>query len=297
MTSSQTDDAARIFAEHRSMLVGVAYRILGSIADAEDAVQDAWLRWAEVDQHDVERPRAYLITIVTRQAINRVRQQQRRRESYIGPWLPEPLPDLQVAGADTAVELADSLSMAMLVILQTLSPAERAAFVLREVFGFGYDEIAGSLDRSPAAVRQLVSRARQHVRADSRERPVSAAEHRQVAEEFLLALRQGSIDRLLPLLDPDAVLISDGGGKRKAALRPIRGARKILRFLSAVLATEEVSGMWPALVTVNGQPAVQFGDTATTDSLGFIEILDGRITELYLIRNPDKLGRIEPHGG
>lgn len=291
MTEAET--AAATFAELRPALVGAAYRILGSVADAEDVVQDAWLRWSDVDHDRIDQPRAYLIKTVSRLALNRIRQQRRRREAYVGPWLPEPLPDLRTAGADADLELAESVSMAMLVILQNLSPAERAAFVLYEVFGFSYPEIAAALDRNEPAARQLVSRARQHVRSREPRRRVDASEHRRVTDEFRHALARGSISELMQLLAPEAVLISDGGGVKKAALRPIHGADKIIRWFLAVMQNPELVGAHLELMIVNGEPAIAVITDRGIDSIGFGRIgADGRIGELYVIRNPEKLSRV-----
>lgn len=291
MNQTQSD-ADRVFAEHRPALIGAAYRILGSYADAEDVVQDCWLRWSDVDRTQVENPRAYLITMATRQAINLVRKQQRRRETYIGPWLPEPLPDLKVAGADAAVEQAESVSMAMLVILQTLSPAERAAFVMREVFGFGYDEIASSLDRTEPAVRKLVSRAKAAIRDRQPKNPVTESEHREVTEQALASMQHGDLDGFVRLLDPGVELISDGGGHKRAALRPITGADKVVRWLFAVLTRPEVAVLRTKLIMINGSLAVVAEDDRGADSVAFLEIDGGKIIRMYLLRNPEKLQRL-----
>ncbi|MGH3359151.1 MAG: RNA polymerase sigma factor SigJ, partial [Nocardioidaceae bacterium] len=224
------------FTEHRRTLVGAAYRVLGSVSDAEDVVQEVWFRWSDVDIAEVREPRAYLLRITTRLALNRLRQQKRRREQYIGPWLPEPLSDVHEVGADAPVELAESVSMAMLVVLESLSPLERAAFVLREVFEVPFAEIAKSLDRSEAAVRQLVHRARTHVDARASRQHIDAETHRSVTLQFLESVQNGSIVAVVRLMSPDVELVSDGGGKRRAALKPIHGGEKILRFIAGVMA-------------------------------------------------------------
>lgn len=279
---------AREFAEHRSVLVGAAYRVVGSVSDAEDVVQEAWLRWAAVDHEDVRNVRAYLIRITTRLALNRLREQKARREQYVGPWLPEPLASDDDPAA--AVEMADSVSMAMLVVLETLSPLERATFVLREVFDLPYDEIADTLGRSEPAVRQLAHRAREHVHARQPRHHVDKARHDELTMRFMQAAGSGDFDQVVALLAPDAVLISDGGGKKKAALRPIQGASKIARWLFAVIA--ENPDFEIRMGTLNGEIAYIAYDGDVPDTVAFLKTSDGLISELYLIRNPDKLTHV-----
>jgi RNA polymerase sigma-70 factor (TIGR02957 family) len=275
------------FVSHRRLLFTVAYEMLGSAADAEDVVQETWLRWAEVDQAEVRDPRAYLVRIVTRQALNRLRTLARRREEYVGQWLPEPL----LTSPDVAedVELAESVSIAMLTVLETLSPAERAVFVLREVFDTPYEEIAATLDKSPAAVRQIAHRAREHVAARRPRVQVGHAEQRAVVERFLAALQGGDVQGLLEVLSPDVVLRADGGGVVAAARHPIDGAEAVARFL-AVFATM-APGARVDTVWLNGAPAarIEFGADVTAVSL-LIE--DGRISRIYAMRNPHKLTRL-----
>lgn len=297
MTDEQTEDQtedqlAAEFAEHRQVLVGAAYRVVGSVSDAEDVVQEAWLRWSRIDHRtmaDIRDPRAYLIRITTRLALNRLREQKARRESYVGPWLPEPLATDDDDPA-AAVELADSVSMAMLVVLETLSPLERATFVLREVFDLPYDEIADTLGRSESAVRQLAHRAREHVHARQPRHHVDKARHDELTMRFMQAAGSGNFDEVVALLAPDAVLVSDGGGKKRAALRPIQGAEKIARWLFAVLA--ENPGFEIRLGTLNGETAYVAYDGDVPDTVAFLKSTDGRITDLYLIRNPDKLEHV-----
>lgn len=279
-----TDDAADLFVALRPLLFTVAYELLGSAADADDVLQDSWLRWAEVDLAQVRDPKAYLVRTVTRQALNRMRTVERRRESYVGPWLPEPL----ITAPDVAddVELAESVSLAMLVVLDTLSPLERAVFVLREVFGFEVAEVAAATDRSPAAVRQLAHRAREHVRA---RRPGSSTgeEAGRVAAAFFAAAATGELKELLELLAPDVVLLSDGGGKKSAALRPITGADKVARFLLGVRPDEaDYAVEWRL---VNGAPAAVIRLHGELDSVVAARVHDGRVTEIFFVRNPDKL--------
>ncbi|WUJ71664.1 RNA polymerase sigma-70 factor [Kribbella soli] len=282
------EQLASEFAEHRSVLVGAAYRVVGSVSDAEDVVQEAWLRWTGVDHDEVRDTRAYLIRITTRLALNRLREQKARREQYVGPWLPEPLATDD--DPEAAVELADSVSMAMLVVLETLSPLERATFVLREVFDLPYDEIADTLGRSETAVRQLAHRAREHVHARQPRHHVDKARHDEVTMRFMQAAGSGDFDQVVALLAPDAVLISDGGGKKKAALRPIHGADKIARWLFAVIA--ENPGFEIRMGTLNGEIAYIAYDGDAPDTVAFLKTEGGLINELYLIRNPDKLEHI-----
>jgi RNA polymerase sigma-70 factor (ECF subfamily) len=288
-----TDDVTR-FEDCRGLLFSVAYRMLGTVTDAEDIVQDAWLRWSAADRSDVEDPKAYLVRIVTNIAIDRLRSAQARRESYVGPWLPEPV----LTSPDVAedVELAESVSLAMLVVLETLSPLERAVFVLREVFGFSHAEVAASLDRSEASVRQVAHRARQHV-TDRRSRfSLDRAEQRRVTEEFLSATVTGDFERLLSLLAPDVVLISDGGGKRTAARRPLVGAEEVARFLVGIgqrpydgVAFEDMS---IEVTDVNGVPGVVIRGGGEVLSAMAAEVADGRVHALHLVANPDKLGAV-----
>jgi len=282
------EQLASEFAAHRSVLVGAAYRVVSSVSDAEDVVQEAWLRWTGVDHDEVRDTRAYLIRITTRLALNRLREQKARREQYVGPWLPEPLATDD--DPEAAVEMADSVSMAMLVVLETLSPLERATFVLREVFDLPYDEIADTLGRSEPAVRQLAHRAREHVQARQPRHHVDKARHDEVTMRFMQAAGSGDFDQVVALLAPDAVLISDGGGKKKAALRPIHGADKIARWLFAVIA--ENPGFEIRMGTLNGEIAYIAYDGEAPDTVAFLKTEDGLINELYLIRNPDKLEHI-----
>lgn len=289
-----SDRHLEVFAEHRRVLVGAAYRILGSLADADDVVQETWLRWSRVDLADVREHRAYLLRITSRLALNRLREQRRRREQYVGPWLPEPVADLSAVGADASVELAESVSMAMLVVLETLSPLERAAFVLREVFEVPFAEIAESLDRTEAAVRQLVHRARAHVRERTPRHTVDPDTHRAVTTQFLESVQSGAIEAVVRLMAPDVELISDGGGKRRAALQPIHGADKILRFLAGVMARPDTPTGDVRITDVNGLPAVVLLADGEVDTVGMVELADGLVRRMYVIRNPDKLTRIVP---
>ncbi|WP_238993440.1 RNA polymerase sigma-70 factor [Nocardioides caldifontis] len=288
MTGDHVEQGTDAFAEHRSLLFTVAYEMLGSAADAEDVVQESWVRWSEVDKARVRDPRAYLVRIVTRQALNHLRTLERRRERYVGPWLPEPL--LTAPDVADDVELADSVSLAMLVVLDTLSPLERAVFLLREVFGFGYDEVAEATGRSTAAVRQLAHRAREHVQA-RRPGTIPAGELEKVTTSFFAAAATGDLQQLMDLLAPDVVLLSDGGGKVKAALNPIRGAEKVARFLLAVTPTGAQAEV--DVLAVNGAPALVVRIDGRIDTVATGVMADGRIAELLVVRNPDKLRRLE----
>jgi RNA polymerase sigma-70 factor (ECF subfamily) len=290
MSDDATDPATQAFVAHRNLLFTVAYEMLGSAADAEDVLQETWLRWAEVDVGQVRDQRAYLVRVTTRQALNRLRTLKRRKETYVGPWLPEPLatsPDL----AEDA-ELAESVSMAMMLVLETLSPTERAVFVLREAFALGYDEIAAAVGKNEAAVRQIAHRARQHVDARRPRRVVPASETRAALESFELALATGDPQRLLDVLAPDVVLMSDGGGLRTAALRPVVGADKVARFLVGIARKNELPVAAEPTI-VNGAPALLVRLAGEVDGVIAVRVEDARITGLYYVCNPEKLNRIE----
>jgi RNA polymerase sigma-70 factor (TIGR02957 family) len=287
---------AEVFEAHRDLMFAVAYRMLGTIADAEDAVQDAWLRWSAAPRADVADPRAYLAKIVTNTALNRLRSARSRREAYIGPWLPEPL--LTEAGPDAAerAELAESVSVAMLVVLESLTPEERAVFVLREVFGFGHAEIGAALGRSAPAVRQLAHRARGHVQARRPRFDVDWNQQREVTDRFLAAAAGGDIEALMTVLAPDVTLLTDGGGKARAALRPITGNRKVARWLVGVVGRPfmgvPVSDMSVAAAEINGSPGtlITAGDRAIAALT--LAVSGGRVTAIQLLANPDKLTAI-----
>ncbi|HEU5472579.1 MAG TPA: RNA polymerase sigma-70 factor [Actinophytocola sp.] len=280
------------FVTHRSLLFTVAYEMLGSAADAEDVVQETWLRWAGIGdarRAEVHEPRAYLVRIVTRQALNRLRTLARQREDYVGEWLPEPL----LTSPDVAddVELAESVSIAMLTVLQTLGPAERAVFVLREVFDVPYEEIAEAVGKSSSAVRQIAHRARQHVAARRPRMAVSRTEQQQVVERFLAALTTGDVQGLLDVLAPDVVLVADGGGLAPAALRPVEGSDRVLALLSRFARVAPRAQV--ATMLINGAVAARIGPAGELfDTAVAFVIEDGRITRLYAIRNPHKLERL-----
>ncbi|MFI6935370.1 RNA polymerase sigma-70 factor [Streptomyces sp. NPDC050287] len=285
----RTDPATEAFVAHRNLLFTVAYEMLGSAADAEDVLQETWLRWAGVDLGTVRDQRAYLVRITTRQALTRLRTLGRRKESYVGPWLPEPL--LTAPDVAEDIELADSVSMAVLLVLETLTPTERAVFVLREVFDLGYEEIAGAVDKSPAAVRQIAHRARAHVAARRPRGIVSPAETRAALDAFQRATETGDLQGLLDILAPDVVFMGDGGGVKQAVPRPVVGADKVGRLLAAGLG--RLAAMGPMRTAqVNGYPALVLRLDDEIDTVVAVRIDDGLITGLYAVRNPEKLSRM-----
>ena len=273
------------FVTHRSLLFTVAYEMLGSAVDAEDVVQETWLRWADVDQEEVRDPRAYMVRMVTRQALNRLRTLARRREDYVGEWLPEPVltsPDI----ADDVV-LAESVSMAMLTVLETLEPTGRAVFVLREVFEMSYDEIAEAVGKTPAAVRQIAHRAREHVAARRPRVQVSLSEQQAAVERFLAALDSGDIQSLLDVLAPDVVMAADGGGRVAAIREPAHGAERVATLLSGFARVSP--GAEVRMVWVNGAPAMRIDLDGELDTVMSLTFEDGRISRIYAMRNPEKL--------
>ncbi|MEU1183662.1 RNA polymerase sigma-70 factor [Streptomyces sp. NPDC005820] len=278
------------FVAHRSLLFTVAYEMLGSAADAEDVVQESWLRWADVDHSQVRDPRAYLVRVVTRQALNRLRSLSRSREEYVGEWLPEPL----LTSPDVAedVELAESVSIAMLTVLETLGPTERAVFVLREVFEMPYGEIAGAVGKPATTVRQIARRAREHVAARRPRVQVSRSEQQAVVEQFLASLRTGQLQELMEVMAPDVVLIADGGGLAAAALAPIHGVELVAKVLARANRVE-AAALDATAVWLNGAPAGRIeidGELATALSL---VVENGQVTRVYLVRNPQKLTRLD----
>ena len=279
------DGATEAFVAHRNLLYTVAYEMLGSAADAEDVLQETWLRWTGVDLATVRDQRAYLVRITTRQALSRLRTLRRRKESYVGPWLPEPL--LTAPDVADDVELADSVSMAMLLVLETLSPTERAVFVLRDVFDLEYDEIAEAVGKTQAAVRQIAHRARAHVAARRPREVVSTADTRSAIDAFRRAIETGELQRLLDILAPDVVLLTDGGGVVQAALAPIVGAGVVTEVLGRLAA---VASLEPA--DVNGHPALIVRIDGRIDNVIAVRVEGGLITGLYAVRNPEKLSHL-----
>ena len=281
-----TDDP---FVTHRSLLFTVAYEMLGSAADAEDVLQEAWLRWADVDQAEVRNPRAYLIRVVTRQALNQMRTMSRRREDYVGEWLPEPLltsPDI----ADD-VELAESVSMAMLTVLETLGPAERAVFVLREVFDVPYEEIADAVDKSASTVRQIAHRARDHVAARRPRVQVSRSEQQEVVERLLVALRTGEVQELMEVMAPDVVMIADTGGLAQAFRMPIHGPDSVAKLLAR--AAHAPVKLDASIVWLNGAPAARIDLDGELGAAVSLIMENGQVTRIHITRNPHKLARLD----
>jgi len=276
------------FVTHRGLLFTVAYEMLGSAADAEDVLQESWLRWADVDQSRVSDARAYLIRVVTRQALNQMRTLARRREEYVGEWLPEPL----LTSPDVAedVELAESVSIAMLTVLETLGPTERAVFVLREVFEMPYGEIAEAIGKSASAVRQIALRAREHVAARRPRVHVSRSEQQAVVERFLVALRTGRLQELMEVMAPDVVLIADGGGLVAAARAPIHGAERVAKLLAR--ADRVLGGFDATAVWLNGAPAGRIEIDGQLAAVSLV-VENGRVTRIYAVANPRKLTRLD----
>jgi RNA polymerase sigma-70 factor (TIGR02957 family) len=287
---------ADAFMAHRELMFSMAYRMLGTVADAEDAVQDAWLRWSAAPRDDVADPRAYLARTVSNIALNRLRSAQARREAYVGPWLPELLLTQTNDDVTERTELAESVSVAMLVVLESLTPEERAVFVLREVFDFGYPEIAAALGRSEPAVRQIAHRARGHVQARRPRFQVDQDRQRAVTARFLAAAVGGDIGGLLEVLAPDVTLTTDGGGRVRAALRPIRGAAKVARALAG-FAGRPYDGLTLSEMTIeqaeiNGEPGALIIGGGRVIAAGTLTVVDGRIAAIQVVANPEKLDAI-----
>ncbi|SFY48642.1 RNA polymerase sigma-70 factor [Streptomyces sp. F-1] len=274
------------FVAHRRLLFTVAYEMLGSAADAEDVLQESWLRWAGTDHARVRDPRSYLVRTVTRQALNRLRTLSRSREEYVGEWLPEPL--LTTPDVAEDVELAESVSLAMLTVLETLAPLERAVFVLREVFDVPYAEIAEAVGKSPAAVRQIAHRARAHVAARQPWVRVSRSEQQAVLERFLAALHTGRVQDLLEVMAPDVVFVADGGGLAAAARAPVHGAERVATLLAGV----DRSASRTTTVWLNGAPAARIDTDGRLAALSLV-VADGRVTRVYAVANPHKLTRLD----
>jgi RNA polymerase sigma-70 factor (ECF subfamily) len=285
------DTALALFQQHRPVLFGIAYRMLGSAADAEDILQDAWLSWSRVDLAVVAEPRAYLARTVTNLSLNRLSSAAVQREAYVGPWLPEPL--VTAPDASGQAEQAEAVSLAMLVVLESLSPLERAVFILKEVFGFAYADIAGMLDRTEASVRQVGHRARSSVQARRPRYEAPAELRRRATEEFLAACLGGDLNRVMEMLAPDVTLWSDGGGKIRAALRPILGPDKVARWIVGILTVRPIPDMTAEFVNVNGDPGLLVLSAGVPDSVFCVELDEtGGIAGLRIIRNPDKLGHV-----
>ena len=284
-----------IFDQLRPRLFGIAYRMLGVAADAEDVVQDAWLRWRETEVSELRSAEAWLVTIVTRLAIDRLRSVKTERESYIGTWLAEPLVADSPMPPDLALEMADDMSMALLAVLERLTAEERAAFLLREVFDTDYADVAATLGKNEAACRQLVHRAKTRVRETRPRFAVPRSEHLRLIEQFAAAARRGDIHEISALFTDDAVLISDGGGKVSSFLKGIRGARRLAQLYFAVARRSLIGSSGPIrleIVDVNGTPGILRFIGGKLESVQTFDIEDGRISAVYAQRNPDKLANI-----
>lgn len=292
MTHPSPEPDQQVFNQHRNLLFSVAYRVLGTAADAEDTVQDAWIKWSAANRSQVADSKAYLTRIVSNLALARLRSTRHKRETYVGPWLPEPI--LTIGDTAETVADAESVSMALLVVLETLSPLERAVFVLKEVFGFSHAEIAEAVERSEAAVRQAAHRAREHVRARRPRFTADRARQREVTDRFFAAATGGDVNALMELLSPDVTLWTDGGGKVRQALLPVVGAATVANWFAAI-GTVTYQGIEPAdmkaeLVEINGGPGVVFsGPDRVIATVTFDFDSDGRITTIHNVANPDKL--------
>ncbi|ADG77040.1 RNA polymerase, sigma-24 subunit, ECF subfamily OS=Tsukamurella paurometabola (strain ATCC 8368 /DSM / CCUG 35730 / CIP 100753 / JCM 10117 / KCTC 9821/ NBRC 16120 / NCIMB 702349 / NCTC 13040) OX=521096 GN=Tpau_0399 PE=3 SV=1 [Tsukamurella paurometabola] len=282
--------AAEVFTEYRPLLFSIGYEILGSVADTEDVLQESYLRWSDVDLAVVENPRAYLARIVTRQALNALRGAARRREQYVGPWLPEPLETPSGDAPTEHVLTGEAVTTAMLLVLESLTPTERAVFVLREVFGFGYPEIAEAVGKSEATVRQTAHRARGHVQARRPRTVVDPAVAQGAAERFLTAAATGDVQALMDVLAPDAVYLGDGGGVVSAARRPVHGADKVARMLIGLFRKGAAMGeMGLRFAVYNGMPAMVVSFDGVVDQVTCIEVDGAIVTGVYCVRNPAKL--------
>lgn len=290
MTGAPGDEHAERFTALRPLLFTIAYEILGSATESDDVLQESYLRWADVDLSTVADTKAYLAQLVTRQALNTLRAQSRRREDYVGPWLPEPL--LTEADPSADVVLAESVSMAMLVVLETLSPDERAVFVLREVFGFGHDEIAATLGKSTAAVRQMAHRAREHVQSRRRRfEPVDPKLSSEITLRFFTAAATGDLDGLMAMLSPDVVWTADSDGKVSAARRPVEGADRVARLILGFIRLAGDQGRVEQAI-YNSAPAMVLYLGDHLEGVVTFEVVDGRITNFYAMRNPEKLAGV-----
>lgn len=291
-----TQQSLPLFEEHRQLLFGIAYRMLGTVMDAQDMVQDTYVRWQKAGPEEIRSPRAWLTTTITRLCINHLQLARVQRETYVGSWLPEPLVDERAPDPAEATQLADSLSLAFLVLLETLTPAERAVFILREGFGYEFSEIAAVVEKSEANCRQILARARKHVEERRPRFDASPAETEKLVRPFIAAVRKGDLDALLAAMAEDVVLVSDGGGKAHPPVPPMHGAEMIARMLinvsrknAAETATEDLR-----LVSINGLPGfVSFvgGRPRRVVAFGFKQ---GRVHAIFVVTNPDKLRHVSP---
>jgi RNA polymerase sigma-70 factor (ECF subfamily) len=293
MSTSEGNARAAIFEAHRRHLMGLAYRMLGSLAEAEDAVQEAYLRWHRAEAARIDHPRAFLSKVVTRLCLDHLKSARVRRESYVGPWLPEPVLDTAAFDAESASEYAQDLSVALMLTLERLSPLERAAFLLHDVFDMPFDEIAEALGRDATACRQLAARARTHVRAALPRFTPSPDEGARLADAFRRAVRSGDLGAMTQLLAADAVLLTDGGGKRIAALNPIHGADKIARFFAGIVGkTPELDAWRHKPARINDLPGFLYAEPDGALQTAAFDIRDGRIAAIYIVLNPEKLARV-----
>lgn len=276
-----------VFERHRARLFGVAYRMLGLRADAEDVIQDAWLRWRQTDAASIGVPEAWLVTVVTRLCLDRMRSARRQREDYVGPWLPEPILTDALPSPELRLELADEVSMAFLALLERLGPDQRAAFLLKDVFDFDYPDIADILGKSEGAMRQLVHRARKELRAGRPRFVVGETARVRLLEKFMAAASTGDREAVMALLAEDAEYISDGGGKAVAALRILRGPERIARLFHAI--ARSFPGITRHLVTINGETGIVSFEGRALHSVLCFRVEGDRIAGIYTIRNPEKL--------
>ena len=277
-----------VFSEYRPLLFSIAYRMLGTVMEAEDILQEGYLRWQQVTPEEIDSPKSYLSAIVTRLCIDRLRSAQIRREEYIGPWLPEPLITTPLASPDETVELSESLSMAFLILLESLKPIERAVFLLHEVFDYEYQAIAKIVDKSEANCRQIASRARRHIAAKRPRFEVSSDDHTRIVEQFMDTLVSGDVDGLMVTLDQDVTWWSDGGGLPGIAKKPIHGAENVARFVLNLMRMAP-EGMSTRLVEINGKPGyITYIDGKPFNTVAF-DIVDGRIVTVWAVVNPEKL--------
>jgi RNA polymerase sigma-70 factor (ECF subfamily) len=297
-----TTDPSATFEPHRRRLLGLAYRMLGSMAEAEDAVQEAYLRWHDTDRARIDEPRAFLMTTTTRICLDVLKSARMKREEYIGPWLPDPVTDTASLAPDAQTELAEDLSVALLLALERLSPLERAAFLLHDVFDYSFAQVAEALDRNEASCRQLAARARTHVR-EARPRGVTPPrtastsvdpKHAELVSAFISASRSGNLDTLMRLLASDARVVADGGGKVAAALNVIEGADRVAAFLSGVVRKGWTDDLSVRFEIINGLPGLLvIGPSGLVQTTAF-EIEDGVVKAIYVVRNPDKLKHLTP---
>ncbi|WP_129307856.1 RNA polymerase sigma-70 factor [Streptomyces sp. L2] len=287
-------DQADPYFSHRRLLFATAYRMLGSVTDTEDVLQDTWLTWHAADRTTIRSPRAYLVRTVTNLCLNRLTSARATREHYVGPWLPEPLLTSPDAAEDT--ELADSVSTAMLVVLETLAPVERAVFVLREVFGFSHAEIAGFLDRPEPAVRQIAHRARSHVRSRRPRYDTDPGRRARVTDRFIEACAGGDLNAVLELLAPDVTVWADGGGKVSAARRPVHGPDRVARWILGILTKPQMTGVAFEPAQINGEPSLLLTASGTPAGALTYDLTEAGITTIRLQVNPDKLRGLRPAG-